>query len=140
MATLLTPDPCAESNSTSSANTTADSTATEAVVPSPSENSKSSDATVKLRVDTNNDKSSTAAGSSTEVVAAEAAAKLVSKKAKRDARQARDDAEIAEESLRLLRVEVEGLAESWTDQKMKLLGEMRGRGEMTDATRKLQVI
>lgn len=52
------------------------------------------------------------------------AAASVSQRLRVDARQARDDAEVAEEALRALRLELEGLAEGWTDLRMRLLGEM----------------
>lgn len=49
-------------------------------------------------------------------------------RARSEARRARDDAKVAEEALRLLRLEVEELARGWTDERMRLLGELERRG------------
>ncbi|CAM9357928.1 unnamed protein product [Ectocarpus sp. 13 AM-2016] len=59
----------------------------------------------------------------------EEAAGWASGQARLDARRARDDAEVAEEALRLLRLEVEELARGWTDQRMRLLGEAKAAQE-----------
>ncbi|CAN0260954.1 unnamed protein product, partial [Ectocarpus fasciculatus] len=53
----------------------------------------------------------------------EEAAGGASGRARSEARRARDDAKVAEEALRLLRLEVEELARGWTDQRMRLIGE-----------------
>ena len=45
-----------------------------------------------------------------------------SKEARRVTRRAREDAESEEEALRLLRTELEGVVEAWTNRKMSLLG------------------
>ncbi|CAB1108469.1 ABC [Ectocarpus sp. CCAP 1310/34] len=58
----------------------------------------------------------------------EEAAGGASGQARLNARRARDDAEVAEEALRLLRLEVEELARGWTDQRMRLLGELKRQG------------
>lgn len=57
-----------------------------------------------------------------------------SRQARRVARQAREDAETAEEALRVLQMELGELVEGWTDRRMTLLGERRGRGSSKDKT------
>eukprot|EP00903_Cladosiphon_okamuranus_P005576 g5550.t2 len=53
----------------------------------------------------------------------------VSQRLRVDARQARDDAEVAEEALRVLRLKLERLAEDWTDLRMRLMGEAKAARE-----------
>ncbi|CAM9298178.1 unnamed protein product [Scytosiphon promiscuus] len=53
----------------------------------------------------------------------------VSRRARIDMEQARDDADGAEEALRLLRLQLEQLAEGWTDLRMRLLGEAKAAQE-----------
>ncbi|CAM9864360.1 unnamed protein product, partial [Ectocarpus fasciculatus] len=59
----------------------------------------------------------------------EEAAGGASGRARSEARRARDDAKVAEEALRLLRLEVEELARGWTDQRMRLIGEVKAAQE-----------
>ncbi|CBJ48405.1 DNA double-strand break repair rad50 ATPase [Ectocarpus siliculosus] len=66
----------------------------------------------------------------------EEAAGGASGQARLDARRARDDAEVAEEALRLLRLEVEELARGWTDQRMRLLGEAKAAQERVSFLRR----
>lgn len=60
---------------------------------------------------------------SLEVAVAEA--RRTSKLARYSTNRSREDVEIAEEALRLLRRELDGLVEGWMDRRMRLLG---GRG------------
>lgn len=53
-------------------------------------------------------------------------------RARQDARVAREDTEAADETLRSLRIQVDGLAAGWTERRMHLLGETET--EQTDRT------
>lgn len=65
---------------------------------------------------------------SLEVAVAEA--RRTSKLARHSAKRSREDVELAEEALRLLRKELDGLVEDWVDRRMRLLGGREGWGRV----------